>query len=159
PPVRQAVSAALDEWIAVATEPLYEVSEPHLDWLLALADESDEAWAKETRAASREKDPGKRRAALERLATAADVDHLPASALTQLSSRLLGVGSAGAAVRVLHRARQRHPDDFWVNHGLGVALQVAEPQRWEGPVRYLSVAAALRPTSAGAQLNLGNALL
>src|SRR5262249_46958769 len=159
PQVRQAVSAAVDEWLEVATDPRYQVSEPHLDWLQALADESDEAWTKEIRAASREKDTGKRRAALEKLATAADVDNLPAPALTQLSFPLLGVGSADAAVRVLHRARQRHPDDFWVNHYLGVALQVAEPQRWEGPVRHLSVAAALRPTSAGAHYNLGNALL
>jgi serine/threonine-protein kinase len=57
--LREAVSAALDEWLDLAADPQFQISEPHLDWLRALADAgSDEGGLRELRAVSQEKDPG-----------------------------------------------------------------------------------------------------
>jgi serine/threonine-protein kinase len=159
PPVREAVSAALGEWIDLATNPQLPVREPHLDWLHALAAAGpDQKGTAEIRAAWQEKDPGKRRAALEKLAAEADVRRLPAPTLTALARWVRACCSTDSAVRLLRRARQHHPGDFWINEELGTLLRTAEPQRWEGAVRYLTAAVSLRPDSAGAHVNLGAAL-
>jgi serine/threonine-protein kinase len=180
--VREAVSAALDEWLDLAASPQLRIREPHLDWLRALADAGpDEGGLRELRAASQEKDPGKRRATLEKLAAAADVRKLPPHTLTRLASRLVAAQSWTSAVQLLRRARQQHPGDFWVNLDLGLWLiarpsgkkgtgpweeaqlpysagAVGTPQRWAEAVRCLTAAAALRPNSPLVHFNLGNAL-
>jgi hypothetical protein len=78
PQVREAVSAALDDWLVVAAVPEFQISEPHLKWLQALAAaQPDEERTREIRAVYQEKDSSKRLAALENLAAAADVSQLP----------------------------------------------------------------------------------
>jgi serine/threonine-protein kinase len=157
--VREAVSAALDEWIFQATKPQRPVREPHLDWLRALAVAGpDEGGMREVRAASQERDPGKRRAALEELARAADVSKLPPHTLQRLAKHLLLAQSPSSAIQLLRRARQQYPDDFWVNQDLGVWLAMTEPLRWAEAVRYLTAAVALRPNSPGVHNNLGSTL-
>jgi tetratricopeptide (TPR) repeat protein len=61
-------------------------------------------------------------------------------------------------VQLLRRAWQQHPEDFWANEELGLLLNETEPQRWAESVRHVTAGVALRPDSAGAYLNLGNAL-
>src|SRR5262249_17890808 len=143
----------------LASRPIFQVREPHLDWLRALAEAApDEAGMRgEIRAACRETHPGKRRAALEKLAAEADVSAVPPRVLVHLA-RLQDARSSSSAVQLLRRGRRQHPADFWLNHELGWLLTRTEPLRWEEAARCLSVAVALRPNSPGVRLNLGTAL-
>jgi serine/threonine protein kinase/Tfp pilus assembly protein PilF len=157
--VRQAVSAAVGEWLDQATGRKDQVREPYVDWLFALATaELDVEGIPELRAAWQEPDPTRRREALERLAEAADVRRWPPRALTRLAWRLQFAEATGSAVQLLRRAWRQHPADFWVNEDLGLLLYQTEPKRWAEAVRYLTAAVALRPDSPGAHLNLGVAL-
>jgi serine/threonine-protein kinase len=153
--VREAVVAALDEWVEITGHPKARIDEPHREWLLAVleAAEPTDGWARRTREANREIDRARRQAALEKLAKEADVRKLPARALTRLASRL----RPQQAATLLRRAYREHSGDFWVNHGLGMAL-LQEPPELDEAVRFLTAATALRPESPGAFLNLGVAL-
>jgi serine/threonine-protein kinase len=91
-------------------------------------------------------------------ALARQVGHGWAAAdIVNLARDLRQLGQGGAAVELLRQGRQRFPDDFWLNLELGTALFEVQGSSAEG-VPYLMVAAALRPLSSGAHLNLGNAL-
>jgi superkiller protein 3 len=159
-PVRQALVAALDEWVRLAASPKVRITEPHLDWLKAVveATEPPEGWTREFWTASAEKDEAKRRLALERLAEAAAVGKLPAQALTRLAKELLDAQAAASAVQLLRRARLQYPGDFWVNQQLGEALLQVSPPELAEAVRYYTAAVALRPDSPGVHNNLGLAL-
>jgi serine/threonine-protein kinase len=155
--VREAIVAALDEWDALAADEKYKITEPHLDWLRAVLDAIDPAagWTRRFRAARREKDESRRRAALEKLASAEEVGTLPAGALCRLGGQLEKVGAHARAAKLLRRAQQKHPADFWVNYNLGVnELKRTPPDKVEA-VRFLTAAVALRPESPGAHYNLG----
>jgi serine/threonine-protein kinase len=150
--VREAVLVALDEWITLAEDPRLKVEEPHRGWLQAvLATAEPGGWEKDLREAVAEEEPARRRAALEKLA-ALDVQRLPARAVTRLAKRLEAMQGRVAAVDLLRRASRQYPGDFWVNHSLGLALLYQKPAEAE---RYLAMAVALRPDSAGAHNNLG----
>lgn len=159
-PVREAINAALDEWIELAATPGLKISEPHLDWLrdVVAAADPDEGWTRDFRAARAEKDAAARRAALEKLATDAEVRKLPARTLTLLAQQLRNSGAAASALHMLERAWEHHPADFWINHNLGWALQNATPPDWPQAIRYYTVAVALRPESPGIHVSLGYAL-
>jgi serine/threonine protein kinase/tetratricopeptide (TPR) repeat protein len=159
PEVRQAVSAAVENWLEVAAHPHSQVREPYLDWLRALAAaEVDGGGMREMRAAWHETDPARRRATLERLAVAADVLRWPPRTLVNLAERLRGAGATQRAVQLLRQAWRQYPADFWVNEDLGMLVRETDPQRWPEAVRHLTAAVALRPDSPGAHLNLGLAL-
>jgi serine/threonine-protein kinase len=159
PAVREALAAALDEWAMLAQDPGSNIHEPHLAWLLAVAAAADPgALGNEARRAAAEDDPAKRRAALEQLAAQADVERLPALALTLLAARLWKVQAASCALKLLRRAQAQHPGDFWLNYHLGMALRNLQPPEADEAVRYLTAAVALRPDSAGTRLSLGVAL-
>jgi tetratricopeptide (TPR) repeat protein len=163
--VREAIVAALEEWDDLAGDPKADITEPHREWLRAVAAaiEPDDAWTKELRAALAEADGAKRRSTLEQLAAAVDVRHYPPRTLTRLARLLQGIGPVGreyasgpAAVALLRRAQRQYPADFWINENLGVGLTYATgPQEWDEAVRYLTAAVALRPDSPGAVINLG----
>jgi tetratricopeptide (TPR) repeat protein len=154
--VREAIIATLDEGDALAGDPRYEISEPHREWLRAMLEAAgpDDAWSRKVRAARRETEAAKRRAALEVLAQSARVAELPARALTRLAR---GLRPAQAAA-LLRRAQGQYPADFWVNNDLGFRLQKVTPPEREEAVRFLTAAVALRPESPGAHYNLGTAL-
>jgi serine/threonine-protein kinase len=156
PAVRDAIVAALDEWDDLAGNPELGIKEPHREWLRAVleAAESEDGWSRKVRAARAEKDPAKRKAALEALAREADPSKVPALALTRLARRL----RPAQAVDLLRRAQQVHPADFWVNHDLGMALREVKPPERDEAVRFLTATVALRPESPGAHCNLGQAL-
>src|SRR5262249_20083275 len=117
-PVREALLATLDEWLTLATDPKFAVTETHADWWRAVlaAAEPPDGWGRRLQAASAEKDLAKRQAALEKLAAEPGVEKLPARSLEKLYLRLWSVGAQASAVRLLRRAREEHPGDFWVNH-------------------------------------------
>jgi superkiller protein 3 len=83
---------------------------------------------------------------------------MAAADLVNLAEDLRVRQQAKAAEQVLREARRRFPEDFWINHDLGMVLDQQVPPQREEAVRYLAVAVALRSESAGAHLNLGNAL-
>src|SRR5262249_51230585 len=98
------------------------------------------------------------RKALEQLATEIDPLTQPPEALYVFQLALRQRGANASAVALLRRAQQAYPAAFWVNHELGIALQDCQPPQYEEAIRFLTVAAALRPDSAGVRLNLGLAL-
>jgi tetratricopeptide (TPR) repeat protein/tRNA A-37 threonylcarbamoyl transferase component Bud32 len=159
-PVREAVSASLDEWLDLATNPGFSIREPHRKWLwaVAAAAEPDDKWARQFRAALARKGRAKQRRALKELARAANVRKLSPRVLTRLAERLGDVGAEASAVALLRRAHRQHPADFWINQLLGMALEERKPPELGEAVRYYTAAVAVRSESSGAHLNLGNAL-
>ncbi len=99
------------------------------------------------------------RPALEKLAQEVDVTAEPAESLFLLDTSLRQRGALDATVKLLRRAREVFPGDFWINHDLGTALRDSRPPQSDEAIRYLTAAVALRPDSAGALLDLGRALL
>ncbi|MCG8649485.1 MAG: protein kinase [Pirellulales bacterium] len=88
------------------------------------------------------------------------LDHrqLPFSRV-QLAAALGAVGKDSHAIAVLRRAQRAHPEHFWVNHHLAVALSLqGNRASAEESVRFFTVAAALRPEIAGPSMNLAIAL-
>ena len=146
--VRQAVSAVLDEWLGLAEDPACPVREPHRDWLRALAAaELDGSEMLEMRTAWQERDPTRRRAALERLAATADPSRWPPGQILRLTRRLNSVQATRSAVQLLRRAWRQYPADFWVHEDLGNLLRDTEPQARAECVRHLTAAVALRRTA------------
>src|SRR5262249_42898528 len=60
-----------------------------------------------------------------------------------------------SAEKLLRRAQQLYPDDFWINHDLGATLASMEPPRYVEAIRFFTAALALRPRDAGVYLNYG----
>jgi tetratricopeptide (TPR) repeat protein len=150
-PVRATLVAALDHWLILARHE----KAPEADWLervLSLAD--PDGWRQRLRAAR----AGNDRQALEKLAAEVDPATQPPEALFVLDRALRQRGARASALALLRRTQQAYPADFWVNHDLGIALQECQPPQYEEAIRFLTVAAALRPESPGARLHLGLAL-
>jgi serine/threonine protein kinase/tetratricopeptide (TPR) repeat protein len=150
-PLRQQLLAALREW-AHLSAPAGE--RQRLEAVLAAAEPTLTDFERQWRAASRARD----RAALERLAEAADLAGLPAATLVLLAQDLDALRATAAAARLLRRGQPRHPADFWLNENLGTFLLRAQPPEPAAALRYLTAALAVRPRSPGMHLNLGYAL-
>jgi tetratricopeptide (TPR) repeat protein len=125
--------------------------------VLAAAEPAD-GWTRQFRAAQEEKDEAKRRTALEKLAAADEVETLPVRALTRLAAQLEKVEAHASAARLLRRAQQQYPADFWVNLNLGNVLQKVMPPEYAESARFMTAAVSLRPESPGALFHLGHAL-
>jgi serine/threonine protein kinase/Flp pilus assembly protein TadD len=151
PAVRGTLIAALEHWLLLAHQEKAE----EIDWLeqvLATADSGP--WWRAVRAARCRRD----RPALESLAREVEVAAQPPEALLILALVLRQRGATESSVTLLRRAQEAFPDDFWINHNLGMALKNAEPPKLEEAIGFLRVAVALRPRSAGVRLNLGTVL-
>jgi tetratricopeptide (TPR) repeat protein len=61
-------------------------------------------------------------------------------------------------VRLLRRALESHPDDFWGNFRLAEEYAQTRPPRWPEAVPYYRAALALRPRNPGVLLNFSSAL-
>jgi tetratricopeptide (TPR) repeat protein len=110
-------------------------------------------------------------ALLTRLVDQVDIAQQPPEVLLQVAWEPL-LRDHPARVRLLRRAQQKHPGDFWANYDLGGALYQSvfpsgkETRRARGEelavvseaVGFQRVAVGLRPGNAPAHLNLGNAL-
>jgi serine/threonine-protein kinase len=159
-PVREAIIDALDEWTDLVNYPRLHVAEPHLDWLRAVtaAAEPDDGWTRRLRSALAEKPAGRRRQALETLAGSGIIHKQPPRVLTRLARQLYFLQAPAPAVKLLRRAQEQYPADFWVNHDLALILTQTRPPGWAEAVRYYTAAVALRPKSPGVYLNLAIAL-
>jgi serine/threonine-protein kinase len=144
--------AALADWARVTAD---AGERKQLVALLEAVEKKDrraDPWRTRWRAAVRAKDG----AALAALARQAGKD-LAAADVANLAMELMQLRQLDAAVELLRRGRERFPEDFWLNHHLGMALRDRNARSGEG-VPYLMVAAALRPQSPGTHVNLGKAL-
>jgi tetratricopeptide (TPR) repeat protein len=142
-----------------------------LERVLAAADPDD--WRQQLRAAWVAGDLR----ALEGLARKVEVATQPARALADLAGILQDNGRTEAAVRLLRRAQEAYPGDFWINTNLGLILATSQPldgsinrplglapagsqpPQLHEAIRFLSVAVAVRPESAGAWSTLADTFL
>jgi tetratricopeptide (TPR) repeat protein len=150
----------VDEWDALASNKEFGVTASDREWLrwVMEAAEPAEGWTRQFRAAREEKDEGKRKTALEKMAGTDDVRTLPVRALSRLAAQLEKVKAYAGSAQLLRRSQQQHPADFCLNTNLGIVLHEVTPPERDEAARFLTAAVALRPESAGAHLNLGNAL-
>src|SRR5262249_31251064 len=150
--VREHLIVALDNWADARPEKDVRGRER----LLSVARLTDkDAWRQRLR------DPAvwQDKRELRRLAPKPEaLEQPPVTALT-LAAYLRRAGEPAEAVGVLRRAQQRHPGDFWLNLELAARMQMNEPSRKEEALGFCRAAVAARPQSAGANYNLGNALI
>jgi serine/threonine-protein kinase len=142
--------SALDDWAS-----LLPAKDSRKERLTAVARQADpDEWRNRFRDARLRRD----RKALVELARWADVSALPPETIVLFAATLSSGGELPAAVELLRRAQKHHPQDFWINHDLAVALDLSDPPRANEAVGYYRAALAQRPDSAGVWLNLGWAL-
>jgi tetratricopeptide (TPR) repeat protein len=155
PAVLLALIVALHDWGFCARD---AARKGRLRQVAGLAD--DDGWRRRYRAAVAGGDLG----ALKRLAEEARGQALPAVSLELLATALMGRGAWAEAAALLRDGRGRHPADFWIHFMLGYNLydprQVRrpDPATLEEALGCFWAAVALRPDSAMAHGNLGNAL-
>jgi serine/threonine-protein kinase len=154
--VRARLVEALDDWAHVK-ENLRPGSGEELR---ALADRTDDdPWRQRLRQLTTRKDW----AALEQLAAEEGAIAQPPANLVLLSFALEATGrKAAPAERLLRRAQQLHPGDFWTNfelgHFLAPARNVGPSARTEEAIGFYRAALAVRPQSPAVLNNLGHAL-
>jgi Flp pilus assembly protein TadD len=91
------------------------------------------------------------------LATSQRLESLSPTTLCLLARTLYRTGHGQEAIRVLRRAQQTHPSDFWVNKMLAHRLHEEAPEEGES-VRFYTAVVALRPQDSAIHNSLGNAL-
>src|SRR5262249_19877459 len=96
----------------------------------------DDPWLRKLRRAARSQ------AALENLAQEGETRSQPAVNLVFLAGFLQEAHSRAAAVRLLRRAQQKYPADFWVNFDLAVLLFKTKPSDPTEAVRFYQAALA-----------------
>jgi tetratricopeptide (TPR) repeat protein/tRNA A-37 threonylcarbamoyl transferase component Bud32 len=141
--VSDALIASVDDWTICAKK------RERRDWLLEVARQADpDPWR------DRARDPAlwDNKAAVARLLGESAAAKQSPKLLVALGTRL----PTGDAERLLRRAQERHPEDFWINFTLGKAL--LDGQKPEEAVGYYRAALALRPRTFAVHTNLGNAL-
>jgi tetratricopeptide (TPR) repeat protein len=161
---RKQMAAALDDW--ASRRKRGSKGRSHLLAISRIAD--PDVWRNRLRDAFEGQDPR----ALKELVASARPDELPPRTVVLLCRFAQGTPEAARALAVLRQAQVRHSDDFWLNHELGwwsslvkagrqwtiPSISRLPPPRLEEAVRYYTTAAALRPQSPGAHLNLAAAL-
>ncbi|MBI1914048.1 MAG: tetratricopeptide repeat protein [Planctomycetes bacterium] len=153
PEIQLAVVAALDAWIDL-TRGQASKDQHQQAWLRDIVREVDtDSWRLDMRAAFE----GKNLQKLIDLAASPDLVKQPPYTQLRHGVLLYANGKIEEGLRVLRRAQQMHPGDFWINHGLYMQMSQAIPTQREERVRFASICVALQPDNAGAHLNLGNA--
>jgi tetratricopeptide (TPR) repeat protein len=146
------VAAALDDWASARRKHLGPTDRNWRRLLRAAAAADPEPWRIRLREALERRD----RAALAELARCDEAFDLRPATLSALAEALTEQGAEGPALALLRASQRRHPDDFWTNELLGLAL--GHPRDNDEAIRFFTAALAVRPGSPGAHLNLGYAL-
>jgi tetratricopeptide (TPR) repeat protein/tRNA A-37 threonylcarbamoyl transferase component Bud32 len=149
--VRPEIVAALDDWASFTGDSGRYV------WLLAVARRADPDPLRDRLRQPEMRQNGAvltRVVGETRLVERARVDDLSPQFLTTVGRALRSAG--GDAVPLLRAAEARYPQDFWLNHQLGMALKSAN--QLDESLTYLRMAAALRPDVGLVHMNLGVAL-
>jgi serine/threonine-protein kinase len=149
--LREALIAAVEDW-AISTR--NDSQRRDLFELLRAVDPAPDAFRARWRTALDSGDG----ATLRSISQEKQVQELPPTTLVHLAHDLKHVGEMEAAVGVLRTGQARFPNDFWLNHDLGMALDSMKPPQVDEAVPYLMAALALRSDSPGVNVNLGKAL-
>jgi serine/threonine-protein kinase len=152
---RAEVGFYLDDWAIVRRKTRKE-AEANLPSLLAAARAADpDPWRDSLRTQIGRRDLTE----LQRLADDPEtsVSQKPAG-LVLLATALRELGDRTRGLRLLGRAWQLQPSDFWLNYELGASWEPNSTEPADAAIRFLSVAVALRPRSFAAHTNLGPAL-
>jgi serine/threonine protein kinase len=149
--VRDEILAALDDW--TANEELGQQRRLlELTWRI----DPENRWRQQLLEPGTLRNPQRRRALLGQI----EEENLAPATVVFLST-LLGVRTPEGQ-KLLKRARERHPDDFWLNFTLGNALMVPTEARdrneQEEAIGYYRTALAVKPGSSVARNNLGGTL-
>jgi serine/threonine protein kinase/tetratricopeptide (TPR) repeat protein len=149
--ITAALIPALDDWVAVRSHLKDQNATRRLVELLQVTD--SDAWRLRMRDALAHNDWP----ALQKLASAPELDQQPAATLSFLAAGLRGTGHQwDTEIAVLRRAQWKYPADFWINHRLGIGLVFSfTPRGVEEGIGFLHAAVAVRPQSAHALMNLG----
>jgi serine/threonine-protein kinase len=148
--IRGELAAALDHWAGLKND---AGDRKHLQDLAIAVD--DDARRKEIRHALAKKDLE----ALKRLSSPNQGADLPAATVALLARALATQNAVLESEALLRRARQEHPEDFWINYHLGYFFSYyCKPPRLEEAIRFYTAAAAVRSDSPAAHLSLGVAL-
>jgi serine/threonine-protein kinase len=148
---REALLAALEDWAWVTPDPAQRKA---LYTLLKSVEPDSAGFSAQWSQAWEQSD----KIALSQLSQKAHVEKLPPVKLLNMAKDLGKAGLFSEAARLLRLGQGYHPDNFWLNHDLGLLLGVLKPPHQEEAVRFLTAAVALRSDSVSAYINLGNAL-
>jgi serine/threonine-protein kinase len=149
--VRTQIIAALDDWIPLVPDANSDQAR-RLEAVVSAAD--PDPWRQRLRAARRTSD----RKALVDLAREVRIDQQPPETLQLLAWVLWYSGSQPQTVSLLRSAQVQYPADFWINYMLGWYL-LHVPEQKADALRFLTVAAALRPHSPTALCQVGDVLV
>lgn len=146
---------ALDEWVLLRRH--HKVGPPD-SWRLLLdtaCDSDPEPWRTEVRYAFRDERVDWLRAQVD----LPELAERPLESMRLLARLLAEIGEREAAIRVYRMATIRHPEDYWLTHDLASQLGLLRPAPTDEMVRLYSMAAAVRPKSEHALVDLGRAML
>ena len=141
------VATALDDWSVVRRGRMKAAA----DWAqpldLARAIDPD-PYRDQIRSTLKQADLRPHQEVLRQLAADNHADELPPDSAVLLARALAGAGDIEAAVALLRKSTERHPDDLWVNFELASLLLDLRPAQPDEAIRYFTAARALRPTTA-----------
>jgi serine/threonine-protein kinase len=149
-PVRREIIRAIDSW-AVLRVQLNDA--PGCYWLLTLNNSlDDDPWQRDARQELLASDFGK----LEDRSRQARGEKRTRDQLRLLATLLQSTGHWDEAKRLLRIAQLHYPNDFVFNNTLGLMLMEARDRdSWTEALGCFRAALAIRPASAGVQLNAG----
>jgi tetratricopeptide (TPR) repeat protein len=151
PRISPALIPAIDDWVGVRNLSKGAGEARRLVDVVNIAD--PDPWRQRLRSALANED----RQAVHDLARSADLDRQPAATLYVLAAALRAHKQFLLEADVLRRAQAKYPDDYWINHRLGIGLiWLRTPQEVAEGIGYMRAAVALRPRSPHAVMNLGN---
>ncbi len=144
----RAIAAAIDDWSSRRRKATPNDAKG-LSLLAATASAADpDAARNRLRAIWLQPVTAQQREPLLAVAKLADPETWAVQTLTLLAASLLDAGEPAAAALLLDRTWPYHPDDVWVNHTLGTALEAVYPPRTDDAIRFYRAARALRPETA-----------
>jgi serine/threonine-protein kinase len=147
-PARQAVVAALDDWLFCTADPGRRA------WLVDVSRKADpHPWRNRVRDPGAWADPAR----LNELAATAPAGRESVQLLVTLGERLQAEENPRVTLEFLRKVQQAHPTDFYANFLLGNILFSMADHR--AAADYFRAAAVLRPDTAIAWYDLGVALL
>src|SRR5262249_27705716 len=146
---------ALEDWVVIRSAKGKKADSAGVHQLLEVARLVDgDPWRNRLRTALVRRDVE----ALRDLAKDDRVTTLPAATVARLGYDLTAMNEPALAERLLRRAQQQYPNDFWVNHDLAFTFAHLSPPNWEEAIRFYTVASALDSNKPGVYVNLGFAL-
>jgi serine/threonine protein kinase len=150
-----ALLPALDDWVAVRSILNDRAATNRLIDILRIAD--GDPWRQRVREALN----GKDWPAMAQLANSPDLQRQPVPTLSFVCAVLhMNQVLFAETDSILRGAQLQYPNDFWINHRLGVNLTYRfAPDEVRSGIGYLRAAVAIRPHSAHAVMNLGNGFL